>query len=166
MRCSTTLLLLILAPVLAVGCSRSAEQAPGPAAPADASRAAAARAPVANPCSLLSQDEASRAVGRKLVRSDLQHYGPVTRCRFFSADGDEPVWLDAEDAAVFEGLAHVPDAKPVGGIADQALWQHSETGTFLHILKGGRLISMGLPRTLAALTPEVETAAKLVAMRM
>lgn len=131
-----------------------------------AATAAAGATPISNPCKLLTPAEASAAVGQTLVRSDVQRYGPVTRCRFFNASGDEPFWLDAADAATFEGLEHLPDAKPVAGIGDRALWQHDEISTFLHILKGGNMISMGLPRTLATLTPAVQKAAKLVADRM
>lgn len=131
-----------------------------------AATTAAAAAPIANPCKLLTPAEASAAIGRTLVRSDVQHYGPITRCRFFDAAGDEPLWLDAADAATFEGLEHLPGVQPVVGIGDRALWQHDELATFLHILKGGDMISMGLPRTLATLTPGVQKAAKLVAGRM
>ena len=131
-----------------------------------AATTAAAAAPISNPCKLLAPAEASAAIGRTLVRSDVQHYGPITRCRFFDAAGDEPIWLDAADAATFEGLEHLPGAKPVVGIGDRALWQHDELSTFLHILKGGNMVSMGLPRNLATPTPGVQKAAKLVAGRM
>ena len=131
-----------------------------------AATAAAAAAPIVNPCKLLTPAEASAAIGQTLVRSDVQHYGPITRCRFFNAAGDEPFWLDAADAATFEGLEHLPDAKPIAGIGERALWQHDQLSTFLHILKGGNMISMGLPRTLATLTPGVQKAEKLLAGRM
>lgn len=104
-------------------------------------------------------------MGEKLTPGDLQHYGPATRCRFFHGV-DEDLRLDAQDAALFETFTHLPDVKPVSGIGDQALWLHSEYGTFLHILNSGRLVSMGLPRRMASMTPGVEKAARLVASRM
>ena len=166
MRCSIVFAVLLASSALTVGCSRSAEESS--ATPTHASTAAARTrsAPLADPCKLLTQEEAAAAIGRSVTRSDLQHYGRVNRCRFFSADGDEPIWLDAEDAAMFDAVAHLPDAKPLSGIADQAFWQHNELSTFVHILKNGRMVSMGLPRTMSTLTPEAEKAAKLVASRM
>lgn len=148
----------------ATGCSRS----PGKtsAAPGDQAAATAHSAPISDPCKLLTQAEASAAIGQTLVRHDVQHYGPITRCRFFNAAGDEPLWLDAADGSVFDGLAHLPDVKSVSGIGDRALWQHNELATFVHILKGGNMVSMGLPRAVSDMTPEVEQAAILVARRM
>jgi hypothetical protein len=64
---------------------------------------------------------------------------------------------------LFDSYAHMPNVKPVSGIGDQALWSHSDFGTGLDILKGGRLVQMGLPRTMTTITPEVEKAATLIA---
>lgn len=142
---------LLIAALAGAGCSGAAHAAP---------------APISNPCRLLTIAEASVALGEPLVRSDVQHFGPIIRCRFFDASGDEPLWLDAADAATFEGLAHLPDVEPVSGIGDRALWQHNELATFLYILKGGNMVSIGLPRTLSSLTPAVRKAAELIAERM
>lgn len=138
--------------------ARGAQTSPSPAQPTSPS--------ISDPCKLLTLAEASAAMGKPLVRNDVQHYGPVTRCRFFDAGGDEPIWLDVADAATFDGLTHMPGMKPVSGIGDQALWQHDELTTFVHILKGGNMVSMGLPRTLSTMTPAVTKAARLVASRM
>lgn len=166
---SSRLVILLLTPLaFAAGCSGSAGSASTASAAGQATASATARpsAPIENPCRLLTRAEASAAIGQTLVRKDVQHYGPVTRCRFFNAAGDEPIWLDAADAGTFEGLTHMPDMRPVSGIGDQALWQHDELSTFVYILKGGNMVSMGLPRTLATMTPAVTKAAKLVASRM
>ncbi len=147
------------------GCSGSPGKTVAPSG-AQANAAPPPSRPIADPCALLTRAEASAAVGQTLVRNDVQHYGPVTRCRFFNAQGDEPIWLDVQDAGIFDGLTHLPDVKPVSGIGDQALWQHNELATFVHIQKGGNMVSMGLPRTLSTMTPAVTKAAKLVTSRM
>ena len=165
MRYSRLIVLLVTSLAFAAGCSGSA----GSATAAGGTQASATQpqsVPISDPCKLLTRAEASAAVGKTLVRNDVQKYGPVTRCRFFDAGGDEPIWLDVEDAATFDGLTHLPDVTPVSGIGDQALWQHSELATFVDILKGGNTVSMGLPRTLSTMTPAVEKTAKLVASRM
>ncbi len=102
--------LLIAALALVESCSGSTDKASqASVAQANANTAHPVSAPISNPCALLTQEEASAAIGQKIVRNDLQHDGPVSRCRFFDASGDEPLWLDAEDAAMFDGLAHLPD---------------------------------------------------------
>lgn len=165
MRYSTLIVLLATPLAIATGCSGSAGKAAVPSGAA-ASAAQPPSRPIADPCRLLTLAEASAAIGETLVRNDVQHYGPVTRCRYFNAAADEPIWLDVADAATFGGLAHLPGIRPVSGIGDQALWQHDELSTFVHILKGGNMVSMGLPRTLASMTPAVRQAAKRVASRM
>jgi hypothetical protein len=164
MRYSRFVVLLVTPLALATACSGSAGSTS--AAPVAQASSTHPSTPISDPCRLLTPAEASPAVGQVLVRSDVQHYGPVTRCRFFNAGGDEPIWLDVTDASTFDGLAHLPDVKPVSGIGDQALWQHNELATFVHILKDGNTVSMGLPRTLSSMTRAVESAAKLVASRM
>lgn len=156
---------LLTSLALTASCSGS----PGNTATTLGPQAAAAQRPspsISDPCKLLTLAEASAAIGKSLVRNDVQHYGPVTRCRFFDAGGDEPIWLDVADAATFDGLAHMPGMKAVNGIGDQALWQHDELSTFVHILKGSNMVSMGLPRTFATMTPAVTKAAQLVASRI
>lgn len=150
--------------LLAAGCHSSTSAAPAQATTSEAA-AKPASPPISDPCKLLSQAEASAALGEKLGAGKLQHFGPVSRCQFF-AGVNEDLFLDSADPATFDALAHGSDAKPVSGIGDKALWQHNEYATFLHILKGGNMISMGLPRTMSNLTPGVENAGKLVASRM
>lgn len=165
MRNSKLLVLLLTSLAFATGCSGSggsAAAAPGAAG----SSAQGSSHPISDPCKLLTRAEASSVVGKALVRTDVQHFGPITRCRFFDASGDEPIWLDVADAATFDALTHMPGMRPVSGIGDQALWQHDELSTFVHILKGGNMVSMGLPRTVSTLTPAIMKAAKQVAGRM
>lgn len=107
--------------------------------------AGSAAAPsISDPCKLLSQAEASAALGEKLGAGKLRHYGPVSRCQFFAGE-KEDLFLDVADPAMFDALAHGSDAKPIAGIGDRALWQHNEYATFLHIVKGGNMVSMGFP---------------------
>lgn len=168
MRYIRLLFAVIVSSAFMTGCSGSDENTSAGASAAQPSPSTAQRssASISDPCRLLTLAEASAAVGETLERNDVQHYGPVTRCRYFNAGGDEPIWLDVEDADTFEGLAHLPDVKPVSGLGDRALWQHNELATFVHILKGGNTASMGLPRTLSTMTPAVNKAAQLVARRM
>lgn len=166
MRYSKLLALLVTSLALA-GCSGPSDSAAAPpGAPGSSSAAHGSSHPITDPCKLLTLAEASATVGKALVRNDVQRFGPITRCRFFDAAGDEPIWLDVADAATFDALTHLPGMKPVSGIGNQALWQHDELSTFVHILKGGNMVSMGLPRTVSTLTPGIMKAAKLVARRM
>ena len=168
MRYAKFVFVFVISSALMAGCSGSSgntSAAPSAAQPSP-STAQRSSLSISDPCRLLTLAEASAAVGETLVRNDVQHYGPVTRCRFFNGGGDEPIWLDVEDADTFDGLTHLPDVKPVSGIGDRALWQHNELATFVHILKGGNMVSMGLPRTLSTMTPAVNKAAQLVAGRM
>lgn len=167
MRNSKLLVLLVTSLAFTTGCSGSGgSAAAAPGATGRSSAAPGSSHPIADPCRLLTRAEASAAVGKALVRNDVQHFGPVTRCRFFDASGDEPIWLDVADASTFDALTHMPGMTPVSGIGDQALWQHDELSTFVHILKGGNMVSMGLPRTVSTLTPAIMKAAKQVAGRM
>jgi hypothetical protein len=134
---------------------------------------AASSARIADPCKLLTQAEASAALSAALGPGELKRMGIITRCAYSNAAADQKIFLDVQnetapvtDAALFDSFTHMPDAKPVSGIGDQALWGHSEYATSLFILKGGKVVAVGLPRTVAAMTPGIEKAAKLIASRM
>jgi hypothetical protein len=129
---------------------------------------------IADPCKLLTQNEASEAISTRLGPGEMKTFRGVTRCAFFNTQNrEEELWLDVQnetavvtDVVLFDSLSHGPDVKPVSGIGDRALWAHSQIGTFLYILKGGNMLAIGLPRTMAAMTPAVEKAGKLMASRM
>lgn len=135
---------------------------------------AASVARIADPCKLLTQAEASEVLGANLDPGVLKRFGVITRCTFYNkhVSGQE-LFLDVHnetapetDSALFDGYTHMPGIKPVSGIGDQALWSHDELSTRLAILKGGRMVEVGLPRTISAMTPAIEKAAKLIASRM
>ena len=163
---------MILGTALVSACACSGSKT-GPE-PADRTAQAAAVARITDPCKLLTQAEASELIGAKLDPGELKRLGIITRCAFYNKAAQElGVFLDVHnesapepDAVLFESYTHMPNANPVSGIGDQALWSHSEIGSGLDILKGGRLVQMGLPRTIASMTPAVEKAARLIASRM
>lgn len=161
---SFRIIVVLGALVFTAGCHSSKSAAPTQATTSVATANPASHT-ISDPCKLLSQSEASAALGEKLDAGKLKHFGPDTRCQFFAGE-NEDLFLDVADPSMFEALAHGSDAKPVSGIGDKALWQHNEYATFLHILKGGNLVSMGLPRTMSNMTPGVENAGKLIASRM
>ena len=128
---------------------------------------------ITDPCKLLTQEEASAAIGEKLGPPELKDMGVVMRCAFRIQSTGHELFLDVQkptatvaDPVLFDSLSHGPDSKPVSGMGEGATWSHSEYATFLYILKGGNMVAIGLPRTTATMTPEVEKAGKLVASRM
>lgn len=150
-----------------------ADTASGIAAEANPSTVHAASARIADPCKLLTQAEASEAVGAKLGAGELRHFGTVNRCAFYDPTKEEKLWLDVQnetahvpDSQLFDSFAHGPDVKMISGIGDRAIWDHSQIGTFLYVLKGETMVAIGLPRTMATMTPAVEKAARLIAGRM
>jgi hypothetical protein len=158
---------------LAISCGCSSNKTEPSNQPSSQASASPSSPPITNPCSLLTQAEASEAIGAKLGPSDLRRFGIVTRCTYSNRGSDQGLWLDVRnetapvaDAALFDSYTHMPDVKPIAGIGDQALWTHSQIGTGLDILKGGRLVQIGLPRTMATMTPAVQKAAQLIASRM
>lgn len=133
-----------------------------PLAAAAAARGSAA--PITNPCKLLTQTEVSTALGARFGAGQLTNTGAGLRCRFLTASGEE-VFIDVVDPALFDAYAHAADAT-LTGIGDKALWEHSEYGSYLYILKSGNLVTLGLPRTVARLTPALVKTGKLIAKRM
>lgn len=165
---------MILATALVSACACSVSKT-GPEQASGGTRAqAAAVARITDPCKLLTQAEASELIGARLEPGELKRLGIITRCAFYNKRAQQlGVFLDVHndtapepDAVLFDSYTHMPNANAVSGIGDQALWSHSEIGSGLHIMKGGRLVQMGLPRTVATMTPAVEKAARLIASRM
>ena len=159
----------VVALAAACGCSSGKSESPVQAASAPAARAA----PIADPCKLLTQAEAAEAIGMNVGPGETKRMGIITRCAFHDQAGqDLVIWLDVHnetapvaDPELFDSYTHL-EVKPVSGIGEQALWAHNQIGTNLSILKGGRMVEVGLPREMATITPAVEQAAKLIASRM
>lgn len=172
---------IVVASAFALICACSGTTT-GPTQAGDASATgqtaqAATATRIPDPCKLLTQAEASEAIGAKLDAGELKRFGAITRCSFYNKqDRDQELFLDVHnetatvpDSVLFEASTHSPDAKPVREIGEQALWYHSDDrfgGTSLDILKGGRFVHVILPRTIKTMTPPVEKAAKLIASRM
>lgn len=163
LRSSSVLALLALA-AFACGCSKSNSAESGPATAPSAPAARAASAKIANPCKLLTQAEASAAIGAKVGPGQLTNTGMTMRCRFFTPSQDE-LFLDASGTDLFDTYAHT-GAVPVSGMGDKALWAHSEIGSWLYIVKGSNMITLGVPRTISSMTPAIQQAGKLIASRM
>lgn len=123
---------------------------------------AASAHPIANPCKLLTQAEVSAALSLKFGAGQLTHPG-LPRCRFLTASQEE-VFVDAVDPGMFDAYAH--GATPLAGIGDKALWAHDRFSSDIYIVKGGNMVTLGLPRTITKMTPALEKLAKLVAARM
>lgn len=156
---TTALALLTLA-----GGFPSSAQRTAPAALGVATGHAAAGAPITDPCKLLTQDEASAAMGAKVRPGQLTHPGPGPRCRFLTPSFAE-LYIDVSTPTLFNAYVQM-GATPVAGIGDKAYWNHDQFGSWLHIAKGGNLVTLGLPTTIASMTPAVEHAGKLIASRM
>lgn len=118
--------------------------------------------PIANPCKLLTQAEVSAAMGMKFRAGELTHPG-LPRCRFLTASSDE-VFIDVVDPSMFDAYAH--GATPLPGIGDKALWAHDQFSSDIYIVKGGNMVTLGLPRNITRMTPALAKLARLVATRM
>lgn len=163
--------LSLAAMLLPCACSKNKPEAQA----ASSAAASPARAtPIADPCTLLTQAEASAAAGVTLSPGQTRRFGVVTRCTFTDrADPSREVLLDVQnetapvaDPELFDSYTHLPDVQRVSGIGDQALWVHNEIDSEVDILKGGRLVEMKVPRSVTTMTPAITTAAKAIASRM
>ena len=166
---------MVIGGALASACACSSTKAgPDQLAGVSATAKAAFAPRIADPCKLLTQGEASEAIGAKLQAGELKRFGPITRCEFYSKpDSEQSLLLDVRnetsqvsEATLFDSDTHNPDAKSVPGVGDQAFWFHSELGSLLEIFKAGRLVSVTLPRTMTTATPALGKAARLIASRM
>jgi len=152
------------AAVLMAGCSTQQGSAPA-TGQAAVSATPTAAAPIADPCRLLTQAEASDVLGAPAGPGQRKQFDKLTtRCSFSTASNDE-LFLDVSNPGLFDAAVHM-GAVPVAGIGDRALWQHDQYSSLLMIEKGGNVINMGLPHTIASPTPAVVKAGKLIAGRM
>ena len=147
-------------------CSSSNPSA-GASAPTPQASATPAAVAIADPCKLLTQDEASAALGKRTGPGELKQFGTITtRCSFYSPSTQEELFLDVSNPGLFDAATHL-GATPVAGIGDKALWQYDAHSSFLFIEKGGKVINLGgLPGGMATPSPAVQQAGKLVASRM
>ncbi len=122
-------------------------------------------APITNPCTLLTQAEATEVIGKKLGPGELTHPFTGARCRFIATPSMEELYLDVATPTLFAAYQEMGPTK-VPGIGDSALWIHSDVGSYLHIQKGSNYITLGLPKTFTTMTPAVVKAGKLIASRM
>jgi hypothetical protein len=113
---------------------------------------------------LLTQDEASAVMGVKMNPGQSFHLQTGPRCRFLSKAQDE-LGIDVIDGGMFSSYAQLAD-KQVSGIGDKAAWSHDQFGSHLFVLKSGNLAVVSLPKSIATVTPAVETAGKQIAGRM
>ena len=134
------------------------------AEPAAAPHCLATAAPITDPCTLLTQAEATEVMGKKLGAGELTHPFMGTRCRFITPTFEE-LYLDVATPTLFAAYREMAGTK-VSGIGDSAIWIHSEVGSYLHIQKGTTYITLGLPKTFTTMTPAVVKAGKLIASRM
>lgn len=120
---------------------------------------------ISDPCQLLTQAEASAAMGAPVGPGERTLPRPAhPRCRFFTKDQDE-LAIDVDDLALFDSYAHL-GSQPVPGIGDKALWAHNEFSTQVVIVKGNTMIDLILPRTITMMTPAIQKAARLIASRL
>lgn len=149
---------------LLAACS-SSHPSDGAGTPPQASAAPAVA--IADPCKLLTQDEAAAALGKRTGPGELKQFGSITtRCSFYSPSTQEELFLDVSNPGLFDAAAHL-GATPVAGIGDKALWQSDAHSSFLFIEKDGKVINLGgLPGGMATPSPAVQQAGKLVASRM
>jgi hypothetical protein len=123
-------------------------------------------APITDPCKLMTQDEASSVMGKKVGPGELTHPGPKPRCRFVTSTFQE-IFIDVSDPPFVAGLLQDGTvAVSVPGIGDKAAWHHDQYSSALFIVKGSNAVVLGLPSTIATMTPAVEKEAKLIASRM
>lgn len=151
----------------ACGCSGSkpaATDASNQGAAASAAAPAPSRATIADACKLLTQDEASAVMGVKMNPGESLHLQTGPRCRFLSKALDE-LAIDVIDGGMYNSYAQLAD-KQVSGMGEKTLWSHDQFGSHLFVLKSGNLAIVSLPKSIATVTPAVETAGKQIASRM
>jgi hypothetical protein len=151
----------------ACGCSGSkpvASDASNQGATSSATAPVQNKSTIADACTLLTQEEASAAMGVQMNPGQSFHLQTGPRCRFLSKAQDE-LGIDVIDGGMFSSYAQLAD-KQVSGIGDKAAWSHDQFGSHLFILKSGNLAVVSLPKSIATVTPAVETAGKQIASRM
>ena len=126
-------------------------------------------ASLVNPCTLLTQAEASAALGIQFGAAEMIDNKKLgKRCRF--ATGDDELFIDISDnTGLADSYALLPNVVSVKGLGDKALWMPGRWETenkLLCIVKHNILVNIGFPPSVKSLTPGARKVAELVASRM
>ena len=155
-------ILLLAASSAIAGChSNSSASAPAPSSSSPATTQAAV-APIANPCSLVTVDEVSEAMGRKSGPGELHDAFNGKRCNFYDPTRQYEVFLQTVDWNL-AGPMMTPE-NTLSGIGDKAFWLYGS----IYVLKNGHgmMVGLQLPHVMEKMTPAAEKFGKLVASRM
>src|SRR5579875_2552894 len=123
-------------------------------------------ASLVNPCTLLTQAEASAALGMQFEAGQMVDNKKLgKRCRF--PTGNDELFIDISDNSdLADSYAHLPDVVSVKGLGDKALWMPATENKLLCIVKHNILVNIGFPPSVKSLTPGARKVAELVASRM
>lgn len=126
------------------------------AAPAD---------PALDPCKLLTQAEASAALGLKVSPGrTIKNLMDTTTCAFATPAGDD-LTIAIESPDFYNGVA-ANGGVPVQGIGAKALWLHMPWSNELYVLKDHSLVHVSFPGHATGLSPAMIMAGKQIASRM
>lgn len=154
----------VLAAVLGCGSTKTSQPQGGTVASAQGATttAAAASAPIADPCSLATVDEVSAVMGRKSKPGESKHAFKGNRCDFYDPTSQYDVFLQTVDWNM-AGPMMTPQ-NTVTGIGEKASWLYGS----VYVLKNGHgmMIGFQLPDVIPSLTPPARKFAETVASRM
>lgn len=129
---------------------------------ADPPPTAASSVPISDPCSLVTVDEVSEAMGRKSKSGELHKAFNGNRCNFYDATSQYEIFLQTVDWNVASEMMTAQNAEQ--GIGDKAYWSFGA----LYVFKNGRgmMIGFQLPDVLSKLTPPAKKLAQIASSRM
>ena len=143
----------------------SAAPADASAAPADASSAPAAAAAAGDACALVTQAEASTAMGASaaapIAKTDRDGY---TSCRYYDPTKTKNVFVQYVDPKIVDQMGPM-GGKPVAGVGEKATWLAGS----IFVTKDGKAAQIGLylsPNSMKTMDPGESALAKTVADRM
>ncbi len=145
--------------------SSTATDASASSAPAAAATTAAATGGTTDACALVTQAEASTALGSTaqagIAKTDRDGYGS---CRYYDATKTKNVFVQFVDPKLADAMAAM-GGKEVAGVGDRSTWL---TGS-IFVQKSGKAAQVGLylsAASLKAMDPGEADLAKIVAGRM
>lgn len=122
------------------------------AAPGDTATAPTAQADAVDPCALVTQDEATAALGAPAgaaERPTEANNDNLSTCRYVAPRGQGVVVLavmvygiDVSRTAFQNAKAQPFPSEPISGVGDEAFWVDDPLNT-LYVLKGNRYVSFG-----------------------
>lgn len=129
---------------------------------ADPPAAQTSSVPIADPCSLVTVEEVSEAMGRKSNAGELHKAFNGNRCNFYDPTSQYEIFLQTVDWNVAGEMMTADNTVP--GIGDKAYWSFGS----VYVLKNGHgmMIGFQLPDVMPKLTPQAEKLAKTAASRM